>query len=838
MLRDLLQDFRFGARGLRRNPGFAALVVVSLALGIGANASIFGLIDAVLLRRLPVRAPDELVFFGEHPGTRGAGPLPAMRLHVISYPLYKELRATPGLTGVAAEQSGFTRSVVHRGTGGDERPDALGQCVTVNYFEVLGVPAFRGRTLGPGDESAPGNNAVVVLSHRFWRRRFGGDPAVVGSRLSINGTSYLVVGVAAPAFAGTMLGSAIDFWVPITMQEALMHPRAEDGFRSWLEPKHQWFLLGFARRAPGVSQATAEAALNVGFQRFFAETPSLLRPGVKRQAITLGLVPGAYGVSPFRRAIAYPLVMLMTAVGLILLIVCINVSHLLLARANQRQREISIRTALGATRARLARQLLAEGLLLAALGAAAAVMVAPWLTAALLSLIPDAEGLGLELGSSPRVAGFTAAVTLGTALLLGLVPAWQAADATPQRALATTARSVTASRSRRLVSRVLLAAQVAMSLVLLAAAGLLAASLGHLRTADKGFDEEHLLLVDLRPRLSGMPEERARMLPTLVLPAVEALPGVGGASLSVYQLLGDSGWSRGLSVPGVTPGGQGQQTPVNAVSPGYFRTAGIRLLRGREFTPADTRGAPRVGIINESLARQLFPGVDPLGRRLHDGDPHDHPEDMTVVGVVSDVRSRQLGKEPARMYYEALAQQAELAGSLEIRAAGEPTALAALVRSTLDRVAPDLPVMSVRTMRTTVHDALAGDRMMAVLAAAFGMTALLLVSLGLYGVIAQWAGQRTLEIGVRMALGSTAGGVRWLVLRQALALVAVGVVVGVPAAIASSRLLRGALFGVRPLHPPTLVGAALLMFAIATAAAYLPARRASRVDPMAALRCE
>jgi predicted permease len=302
-------------------------------------------------------------------------------------------------------------------------------------------------------------------------------------------------------------------------------------------------------------------------------------------------------------------------------------------------------------------------------------------------------------------------------------------------------------------------------------------------------------------------------------------------------LLGDSAWARGLSVAGVNPP-QPTRTNVNAVTPGYFHTAGIRLLRGREFTAADATGAPRVAIINESLARQLFPGVDPLGQRLRDGDPHDHPTDMTVVGVVADVRGRQLGKEPVRMYYEALAQQRELAGSLEVRAAGDSAALAVQVRRTLQRAAPDLPVASVRTMRTTVHTALTGERLLATLATAFGVAALLLVSLGLYGVIAQWAGQRTGEIGVRMALGATAGGVRWLVLRQALVLVAIGVAVGIPAALASSRLLRGALHGVSPTDPRTLGAAALLMIAIATAAAYLPARRASRVDPMTALRNE
>jgi predicted permease len=561
--------------------------------------------------------------------------------------------------------------------------------------------------------------------------------------------------------------------------------------------------------------------------------------GVRPDAVRIELVPGARGASPFRKIVEYPLLVLMAGVGLLLLIVCLNVSHLMLARAGHRQREMSIRAAVGASRGRLLRQLLAEGLLLAVLGGVAATLAAPWMTAALLSLIPEAHRLGadLEVATRPAVVSFTGALSLALAVLLGVVPALRG-QTRLQGTLSATARALTPGGARRWVTRALLAGQVALSLVLLAAGGILTASLMRLRALDKGFDVEHMLLVELEPRLAGMSEERARALPGVILPAVRALPGVHAASLSVYQTLGPKSWARGLSVPGVTPPGQPLQTPTNAVSPGYFGTLGIRLLRGRDFTQEDGRGAPRVTIINQALADRLFPGKDPLGQRLHDVASPGRPADMLVVGVVSNVRSGQLRQDARRMYYESLAQQDELAGSLEVRAAGEPAALVEAVRRTLHQVQPDLPVLRVRTMRSQVEHALGAERVMAALAAAFGLCALFVVSIGLYGVISHWATQRTAEIGLRMALGATAGRVRWLVLRQALVLVAAGVVLGVPAAVASARLLRGALFGVPPVHPSSLAGAALVLFTVGAAAAYLPARRASRIDPMTALRSE
>jgi predicted permease len=838
MLRDLLQDLRYAARSFRRSPGFAVLVVLSLGLGIGANVAIFGLIDAVVLRPLPVRAPGELVFFGESVGSRGSGPLPPIgALHVISYPLYQRLRDDPAFAGMAAEQSGQTQSVVERGGERGAPADAYGRAVTGNYFDLLGVPAFRGRTLGPADETTPGANPVVVLNHRYWQQRFGADPELVGARLAINGVSYTVVGIAPPSFAGTTMGTSIDFWVPLTMQAELMHPRVERGHHSWLDAKDQWFLVALGRLAPGVSRAAAQASANARFQQFLKEDPTLLVEGVQPGAVRLELVPGAGGASPFRKAVEYPLLLLMAGTGLLLLIVCLNLSHLLLARASRRQREMSIRAAVGASRGRLVRQLLAEGLLLASLGALAASLAAPWLTGALLSLIPESQRLGADLSMSPRALSFTGALALAVAVLMGLVPAWWG-QSRLHATLSATAHAVTPGGGRRWITRVLLAGQVALSLVLLAAGGLLTASLLRLRTMDKGFDEQHVLLVELEPRLAGMSEERARALPRTILPAIRALPGVSGASLSLYQPLGGKSWARGLTVVGVTAPGQPLRTWTNAVTPGYFQTVGMRLLRGRDFTEQDGLGSPRVTIINQTLAARLFPGTDPLGQRMRDGDPQGQPADMLVVGIVSDVRSNQLRQEVRRTYYAPLAQQDVLAGSLEIRAAGAPAALTESVRKVLAEVQPDLPVLRVRTMRDQVDNALGAERVMATLAGAFGLCALLLVSLGLYGVISHWAAQRTAEIGVRMALGATGEGVRWLVLRQALVLAGAGVVLGVPAAVAATRLVRGALFGVAPLHPTSLIGSALALFAVAAVAAYLPARRASRIDPMTALRSE
>jgi predicted permease len=827
MLRDFLQDLRYGARTLRRSRGFTVMVVLTLALGIGANATIFSLVNAVLLRSLPVTDPERLLVLSDGLFSGVTGGIPdGGRVNAYSQPLYQHLRDHDQVfEGLAAQEANRTRSVVRwDGPVADADEAANGRLVTANYFAVIGVGAQRGRLFLPEDETAPGANPVAVLSHGYWQRRFGGNPAVVGAHISINGAPYTVVGVTAPLFTGTRVGEETDLWIPITMQAAFQR---EGSFRDKAEVS---WLVVFGRLKPGASASTAQASLNVALQQYLAP---LRRPSSNPRQAYIAVQPGATGVSKFREAFSEPLLALMAGVGLLLLIVCLNVSHLLLARAINRQREMSIRTALGANRARLVRQLLTEGLLLSAAGGAAATVVTRWLGDGLQSVAPAAATLAAA-GADLRVSWFTAGLAMATALVLGLVPAWQAGRTNVQQALRGGSSAVTGGGPRRLVSRALLASQVAFSMVLLVGAGLLAGSLSRLRNLDKGFQEENLLLVDLIPRFTGLDQEQVLPLYDDLIRRVEAVPGVRSASMSLGtgRVLG--AMSRGGDV--VEPGTR-QRSPalLGIVTPGFFETMGMTLLRGRPLTREDHRHAPPVAVISESLARRLFGSEDGLGKRVQLG--RDAPM-MQVVGIVRDARTNEMKNESAEALFQPVAQAPDYLRGLQVRSSGDPTVIANQIRQAVRDAHPDLPVLAVRTMSSRMDLLLENERLLATLSTAFGLSALFLVCIGLYGVISEWAAQRTREIGVRIALGATSGGVRWLVLRQALVLVLVGLAIGLPATMAASRLIRGMLFGVTPMDPATLTLAALLMFLVATLAAYLPARRASRVDPMVALRQE
>jgi predicted permease len=671
---------------------------------------------------------------------------------------------------------------------------------------------------------------VLVLGHHYWKRRFGGDRRVVGSRVTVNGSPYTIVGVTPPGFVGTNVAKPADFWVPLTMQVELMRLERRIG------RPDEWWLLVLGRLRSGVSLAAAEAKVNVTLQQFLAAHPQVVESKVKPQALRIGLDPGAQGMGAFRRGARDPLLALMAGAGLLLLIVLVNVSHLVLARASARRREMSIRTALGATPGRLAQQLLAEGLLLSTLGAGAAALVTPLLAAGLVALA--ANLITLDLGLDGRVLSFMALLALATTVPLGLLPAWQLARADPQQELRATAHTFTSARSRRRVSRVLVTSQVALSLALLFGAGLLSETLANLRSAEKGFEEEHVLLVETNPGMAGLKRrhgpapEGAAALYDAIVARVAAVPGVKDASLSVFGLLSGGGWNHALKVVGSTAAVKSAQ--IEGVSSRYFETVGMRLLRGRSFTHADDRHAPRVAVINETLARQLFDDSDPLGHRMRDVDPGD----IEVVGIVRDAKMRGVSEPVPPTYFVPLDQQDWLASTLEVRTAGDPALAADAVRAAMREADPRLPVLSVRTMRAQIERTLVGERLMALLSGAFGLSALFLVCVGLYGVMARWSAERTGEIGVRMALGATTAGVQWMVMRQGLGLVLFGVAVGLPLAMVAARLLRTLLFGIAPVDLVTLAAAFLALVAVALVAVYLPARRASRIDPLVALRCE
>jgi predicted permease len=838
--RDFADDVRFGLRGLRRHPGFAALVVLSLALGIAANAAIFSVLSALLLRPLPVPEPERLTFLSDGLGS-GRSTRITLRegvLRSFSYPLYQRLASDPSFAGLAAEDSKLAVARVARAGDAQRTSAANGQPVSGNYFAVMGVSAFRGRTLAPVDETSPGADPVLVLSHGFWQSRFAADPGVVGSQLLVNGRSYTAIGVAAPDFTGSKVGQAVDFWVPLTMHGDL------HGHSPLLAVRRMWWLNVVGRLAPSVSLEAAQASLTLGLRRFLGELAGELRASERadlaNNQIRIQLHSGATGVSRLRQDFGHSLLVLQAGVGLLLLIVCLNVSHLLLARAVNRQREMSIRAALGASRARLARQLLAEGLLLAALGLLAAVLATRWLIDGLLALaLSEQAGRALAVGPDRRVWLFTVGLALASALVLGLVPAWQAARADRQATPAGTSLAVTPGGRRRLASRLLLASQVAFSLVLLAGAGLLSGSLRKLRDVDKGFDQEHVLLVELDPRFVPAAERESAAFQDRLLGRIAALPGVQSASLSHNEILRAGRWNTMLSFAGAAASIQ----PVPhlfVVSARYFETVGMTLVGGRPFVAADREGAPQVAIVNETLARRVGPAQQVLGRRLRLGDVDSgEPADIEVVGIVRDARIDDLREPPRPTLYRPLAQVPdEGADAIQVRVLGDPAALADRLRREIQQVHPALHVVGTQTMTAAVEQSLRRERVLATLSSAFGLAALFLVCLGLYGVIAQWAAQRTREIGVRMALGATAVGVRWLVLRQALALVLAGVALGVPAALAAGRGIESLLYGVTSADPANLALATATLVAVATLAAYLPARRASRADPVMALRCE
>ena len=838
VLRDLWHDLRYASRNLHRKPGFTVMVVATLALGIAANVAIFILVDTVLLRSLPVPKPEELVLFsdGGENGRALIAPPPALddgRVVIFPYPLYERLRdGVRGMKLAAQDGQGVISIVRGPGKGSDSGEEsAEGRCVTANFFDVLGVSAHRGRTFDADEERLGAANPSLVLSHGYWQRRFGGDPQIVGAKLDVNTLRYTVVGIMPPGFTGATVGGTTDFWVPMSAADAFIRYGVPIS-----DPKYSWLhLLG--RLEPGTTLASAESNANVILSSFLGDLPRPTVVGIP-EPMRVELLPGATGLSRARSNFREPLLILMAGVALLMLIVCLNVSHLMLSRALGRQQEMSIRAALGATRMRVVRQLLAEGLVLAMLGAGAGLLGARWLSDALASFASNISPMGLNLvvGTSARVRLFALSLALGTALLLGLVPALHAVRGNLQQILRATAQATTSGGSRHRMSRLLLVSQVAFSLVLLVASGLLGASLSKLRNVDLGVDREHILVAHLGVEMVDISDERAQFLYEDIPRRISALPGVRAASLSEPGVLsGRGGWP--IKFPGTDL--PEKAFAMSLVTGGYFDALGMRIVRGRGFQPSDNRDAPRVAIVNETMAANEFGGRDALGQRIWVEKGHD----VEVVGIVSDARTRSIRRINQPMFFLHALQPHGIPArmwldNVQVRALGDPLQLTEQVRKAVAAAQSDLALLNVRTLDEQVDRTLVRERLLALLATAFGLGALFLVAVGLYGVISQWATQRTREMGVRMALGATPGGLQWLVLRQALWLVLIGLGLGVPAAVATAQLLAGFLFELTPVDPRALLGSVLVLVAVATLAAFLPARRASRLDPVTALRCD
>jgi predicted permease len=831
----LWQDLHYAFRQLRQSPGFAFVSVMTLALGIGANTAIFSLLNGVLLRVLPgVRSPDGVVLFndGNYEGSfktniPDPGPLP-----LYSYPLYERLRDHAQLFGGIAAQQSSTTGVNVQAAGSEAdgtANEASGRCVTANYFDVLGVSAFRGRTFRSEDQTAPGANPVLILSYGYWQRRFGGNPAVLGSRLIVNGWPYTVIGVTPPDFMGTKVGAATDLWVPVTMQAQLMR-------RESLLSRDAWWLLVIGRIKPGVSFTQAQANFNVTLQQYFSEV-SLHRDELAgRKLVRIELLPGAKGVSPLRRRFGLSLMVLMAGVGLLLLIACINISHLLLARSIRRQREISLRLALGAGRIRVLRQLLTEGLLFSLLGGIAGLVLGRWCSYGLLHLAsPGPVSLAVDVSADARVLMITSLLTIATGVLFSLAPMWHASRIELNASLQAMSRSVSGSIMRRSFGRLLLISQVALSLLLLVGAGLLVQTLRNLKNFDKGFREERVLLVNVGFRLAGLTPVQTMIVYQQLLDQISVLPEVRSASLALQTPLSGNTDTTDISLPGRTaPWGTDREVEVMVVTPSYFETMGMSLAQGRRLTSDDRANTPKVAVINEAMARKVFDSKA-LHRRFRAGGQEG---ESTVIGVVRNAKLLNLRDQVRPVMYLPLAQSPDFLKSIQIRTVGDPVLLASQIRQIVRNVNPNLPVMQVTTLHDQVDRSLVEERLVAILSSAFGSLALLLVCIGLYGVLSQAVAQRTAEIGVRMALGAERRQVQWLVLREALLLVLFGIATGLPIALVAARGLTRMLFGLSPVDPLILSGACTAIVIVAALAGYLPARRASRVDPIVALRYE
>ncbi|MBI2688555.1 MAG: ABC transporter permease [Acidobacteria bacterium] len=824
-LESLWQDLQCGSRMLLKAPGFTTVAVLSLALGIGANTAIFSLVDKLLIRKLPVDEPDRLVVISAN---RDQGVSTTS-----NYPDFADYRdrneVFEGL--VCYSQRALTLSE------GGHAERIQGMIVSGNYFTMLHVRPALGRGFLPEEDKIPGTHPVVVLSYGLWERRFGADPGVVGKAINLNDYRFAVVGIAPPEFSGTIAGSRPDVYVPIIMLGQVLPSSNPDllfGPRSslfgWL------YLLG--RLKPDVSREQAAAAMAVLGSQIARSHPNADRsPRVGPKFL---IEDGSRGHTNLLRDIRFPLQMLMATVGLILLIACANVANLLLARAGTRQKEIAIRLATGARRMRLIRQLLTESVLLSTLGAAAGLVLTVSISGLMVSFTPPNNNafssLTLDNRLDLRVLGFALAISLLTGILFGLAPALSASRPDLVPALKDEA-TVLGKRVRRLNLRnFLVVGQVALSVIVLVGASLCVRSLRNLQTIDTGFDPAKVLVMSVDVGMSGYNEERGRRFYSELLERVQRLRGVEAASLATQIALGD-GFGAVMRAEGHVPKlGEDISSDFNQIGPDYFRTMKIPLLEGRDFGQSDTTNAPPVAIINQTTARRFWPGQSAIGQRVIVGSPP-YDQARVVVGVVRDSKYRRLTEEMRPAVFTPFLQRYRGDMTLHVRTTGEPATMLAAVRGEMQALDGSLPLYNIKTLEEQKSSSLYTSRLAATLLTIFGLLALLLAAVGLYGVMAHAVNGRRREIGIRLALGAQGHEVQRLVMVEGSAMVAIGLVLGLGGALVATRLVESFLYGVMPNDPIAFGGAALLLFLVASLANYLPARQASRTDPIIAIRC-
>jgi predicted permease len=812
-----VQDARYGARQLRRNPLFAATAMLSLAIGVGANTTIFSLLNALMLRDLRAANPHELVeFWRTTPNGSGTA---------FSNPMYETLRdESAAFSGVLA----LSKSTVSAAVNGAEQAPA-GRYVSGNFFDVLGVMPQIGRLLSVVDDR-PGAAEATVITHGLWERRFGRSPAAFNEAIRVDNVAFRIVGVLPPAFEDPLIGRPADFFIPIA-SEARLQPesRLRSAASSW---------LGIvARLKPGTSLDEASVTVAPIFTRFMEDLALAVPDPHSRRRIRsqrLFLESARTGLSDLRRDFSRPVLLLMGAVSLVLLIACVNLVNLLLARGVARRREVALRLAIGASRGRLVRQLLTESTLLGVMGGGVGLAIAAVGAPLLVALVPQGGSpIGLDVTPDARITFVSVSVAVLSSVIAGLFPAFRSARTGMTPSFQCDARSATTRSSARW-GRSLIVAQVALSLLLLVGASLLLSTLHNLRAVDPGFDHEHVLLLTLDSAKAGFTTPRLSSYHRQVLDRVRSTPGVRGAALSAISPMSGGGIDLPLGVGG-PPSETAPMVYVNRVSDGYFSTLATPVLVGREFLPEDGDAGAATAVVNEALARHYFGSESPVGRRIHMG----RGTALEIVGVVADSKYyslRETGK--PTVYLFSIASSEPIGLTLSVRTAGDPHTVSDAIRRDVQSIASTVPVTRVRTLASQVERSFGTERLVARLITTFAVLALVLASVGLYGVLGYSVARRTSEIGVRLALGATRGTVLRSVLRESWTVVFVGSAIGVPAAIVLSRVLAALLYGVSPWDAAVLTGAVASVFVGATVAAILPAWRASRVEPLVALRHE
>lgn len=855
MLETLAQDIRYGLRMLRKNPGFTAVAVFTLALGIGANTAIFSVLDAVMLQTLPVRNPQQLVVINwtakdwpgvveDLEGSNRKDPNFGWIGEPVPYPIFEALRTR---STTMSEVLAFSSNVNGFNVQFDGKPySAATESVSGEYFTGLGVQTILGRPILPNDDVA---NAppVAVLSHKFWKSKLGGDESIAGKTIIINNLPLTVIGVAPPEFFGAQPGETNDVWVTLHEYPQLVRalnfagpgePESEAAAAAYWEQTSTWWLIVMGRLKPGVSESQARAELTAVFDQSIDAMIKSEKQGESRPSLLL--LPGNKGLDSIRRQFSEPLFVLMGAVTLVLLIACANVAGLLLSRATARQKEIAVRLSLGAKRSRLIQQLLTESLLLAFIGGALGLLLSRWMSELLVALVASGRnGIELSLGVNGRVLFFTAGVALLTGLLFGLAPAFSATRMSLTAALKEGGAGSRLGARRSRLARALVSAQVALSLVLLVGAGLFLRTLQKLENVPLGFERDHLLLFTVSPGLNGYKGAALVEYYRQLQQRIGSIPSVSAVGFSQHGPVGSGSSSSSVIIPGVTSEKEHFDLHRHLVGPGYFDAVGIPTLKGRLLDERDNAGTTKVAVVNQTLARSAFGDDDPLGKILRFGSDA-KPRDFQIVGVVGDAKYNDLRKAPPSTAYFSYLQSLDVASfmTFQVRTRTDPEAIIAALRSEVAEVDANIPITALDTLAQRIDEALLFERMFSRLTGSFGLLALVLVCVGLYGTMSYFVARRTNEIGIRMALGAQPARVFRMVLGEGLILTGAGVAVGLGGAFFGTKLISSALYEVAALDPLTFASVALLLIAVGLFACFVPASRAMKVDPMVALRYE